>query len=395
MTRLVIYLILKPVPDYLMKTKMTVIFLILLFFASTGNSTDIFQEIAGEFSGIPPVSGKLTVTVFPFETVGTVDAKYGVYISEKIVHELVALKKCTVVERTKIARVLTEQELSMSGALKSDTLDKIGRLLSVDVLIVGTVSGSRGQMEILARAIDVRTGSVIKSVSRSLAPASIPEKELPVSTRKAARKTAPVQGIVDDTELSHRLHYVQVFRSGPRSYYVIGLIENTGAREINKPALTISLLNNKKEQVGVAQAFADRNIFAGETLPFRGFLKDGPVSYNTFEIVYEPQEKLFNNYVVALTGSQMKLVARRLGSLITYNLTGCVQNPNDHGVSYPSVIVSFYDNKNVFIGSGTGYCTIKKLGPGKTTPFSVMVYSTALNGKPVSYRLQFSGLWTR
>ena len=61
-------------------------------------------------------------------------------ISDLLVQKLVQDGKCSVIERSALDKVLNEQNLSNSDRADSSTAIKIGRLLGVDAVIVGTIT---------------------------------------------------------------------------------------------------------------------------------------------------------------------------------------------------------------------------------------------------------------
>ena len=87
---------------------------------------------------------KRRVAILPFEygavrsTVGTVDVGKG--ITTLLITKLVNDGTYTVVERQILDQILKEQNFSVSDRADQSTAIKIGKLLSVDAIIVGTVT---------------------------------------------------------------------------------------------------------------------------------------------------------------------------------------------------------------------------------------------------------------
>lgn len=61
-------------------------------------------------------------------------------VSDKLVSSLVGLGTCQVVERSQLEKVLREQNLGREGRIDPSTAAKVGRILGVDALIIGSVS---------------------------------------------------------------------------------------------------------------------------------------------------------------------------------------------------------------------------------------------------------------
>lgn len=88
-------------------------------------------------------------------------------ISDRLREALVQSGKVRVLEREEMDRILKEQAFQQSGACdQSECAVKIGKLLSVDRMVVGTV-GRIGELYTLgARILDVGTGEVLFTASR-------------------------------------------------------------------------------------------------------------------------------------------------------------------------------------------------------------------------------------
>jgi hypothetical protein len=74
----------------------------------------------------------------------------------------------TVVERAQIQRLFNELQLSMSGALSKDELNKIGKLLDIDMIAMGTATGWNNVVEgyraASIRFVDTVTGEQLISL---------------------------------------------------------------------------------------------------------------------------------------------------------------------------------------------------------------------------------------
>jgi fibronectin type 3 domain-containing protein/curli biogenesis system outer membrane secretion channel CsgG len=98
----------------------------------------------------------------------------GASISDLFATELLFAHKYNLVERSQMEQVLGEQALSLKGVTESAVAMRIGKLLNVQGVIVGTVpeygSKASGKAELAAiglnvRMIDVNDGSIVWSVS--------------------------------------------------------------------------------------------------------------------------------------------------------------------------------------------------------------------------------------
>jgi len=91
---------------------------------------------------------QIAVLNFDFTTVdiGLAGNAYGgqenlaVNISNKLMNSLVAQGSCVVIERSQLEKVLQEQNLGTMGRIDPSTAARIGQILGVDALILGSVS---------------------------------------------------------------------------------------------------------------------------------------------------------------------------------------------------------------------------------------------------------------
>ena len=90
----------------------------------------------------------------------------GNIISERVTTELVRLKKFKVTERKEIEKVFTELKLQRSGAIDTDSIKSMGKMLGADWIILGTLAEiSDRQIEINARLVGVESGEIMNAYS--------------------------------------------------------------------------------------------------------------------------------------------------------------------------------------------------------------------------------------
>jgi curli biogenesis system outer membrane secretion channel CsgG len=89
------------------------------------------------------------------------------YVNELTV-QFVNSKKYTVVDRSNIDAVLTEQNFQMSGYVDDDAFVSIGKFIGATVVITGSISNTGSQKRLVIKAIDVLTSEILSMVSVSL-----------------------------------------------------------------------------------------------------------------------------------------------------------------------------------------------------------------------------------
>lgn len=82
--------------------------------------------------------------------------------------ELINTGAFRVMERSQMDGILKEQGFQQSGACDgSDCAVEVGRILSVDQMVLGTIAKVGSTYTLTARLVSVRTGEILRSVTRN------------------------------------------------------------------------------------------------------------------------------------------------------------------------------------------------------------------------------------
>ena len=90
-------------------------------------------------SRVTQVGSRLGVAVIPIELKGDM-ARYGDALTDKMVTQLVNLRRFKVIERAALDKVLSEQQLQVSGAVDEATAVQVGRIAGADAIILTTAT---------------------------------------------------------------------------------------------------------------------------------------------------------------------------------------------------------------------------------------------------------------
>jgi hypothetical protein len=74
----------------------------------------------------------------------------------------------TVVERSDVDKVLSEQNFQLSGYVDDDAVVSIGKFIGAQVVITGSISGTGPQKRMVIKAIDVLTSEILSMASVAL-----------------------------------------------------------------------------------------------------------------------------------------------------------------------------------------------------------------------------------
>lgn len=124
----------------------------------------VFKRMAQKLAGVESKLPNKTVAVYGFQVIGRPDDPYALYATEKITHELVNSGGLMVIERSRIDEILKEQDFSHSMVVDAGTAARIGKILSVDAVIAGTILVTDSRTEFIVRAIQSEKGLILASV---------------------------------------------------------------------------------------------------------------------------------------------------------------------------------------------------------------------------------------
>lgn len=101
---------------------------------------------------------RVRIAVLPFEASGALSPSLAATVSELLEGELVALQRFDVVERKRLSAILKEQAVQQTGCTEQACAVKIGNVLNVQKLVVGTVAPLGGKILVSVKFVDVERG---------------------------------------------------------------------------------------------------------------------------------------------------------------------------------------------------------------------------------------------
>ncbi len=128
----------------------------------------IYKSLAESLSKVEKKLPNKTIAIYGFEVIGRPKDNYAKFATEKLTHYIVAAGNLMVVERSRIDQIMKEQSLSMTGAVDAGTAAKIGKILSVDAVVIGTIHVTETDVEFIARVIQSEKGLILASADEKL-----------------------------------------------------------------------------------------------------------------------------------------------------------------------------------------------------------------------------------
>lgn len=104
---------------------------------------------------------KRTIALVDFEVIRGIDQTMGIVSMESLTTSLVRSERFNIVERRKLAALLQEQKLGISGLMDDRDSSKLGKLLQADLVLTGTLADMGGSWNVNLRLINVATGLII------------------------------------------------------------------------------------------------------------------------------------------------------------------------------------------------------------------------------------------
>lgn len=112
---------------------------------------------------------KIKVAIMPFSYIDGRQSISGKVIGERLTGAMVESGKFDLVERALITKLLTEQELALTGVIGSESAQKIGALTGAGAILTGTMNDLMGgRIEVNARLILTESGKIIASAKQEL-----------------------------------------------------------------------------------------------------------------------------------------------------------------------------------------------------------------------------------
>jgi len=111
-------------------------------------------------SKVTQVGSRLSIAVLTFESNERAQ-NLTESVTEKLITQLVNLRRFRVIERSALDKIMEEQKLGMTGFVDDETAVKVGKLAGADVIILGRINIEIGFAKVSARGIDTETSELI------------------------------------------------------------------------------------------------------------------------------------------------------------------------------------------------------------------------------------------
>jgi thioredoxin-related protein len=120
-------------------------------------------QIFNDFSKNIPLHSRLAIV-----DISATNPNEAVFYVNELTIQFVNSRKYTVVDRSDVDKVLTEQNFQMSGYVDDDAFVSIGKFIGATVVVTGSITGTGSQKRLVIKAIDVLTSEILAMESVSL-----------------------------------------------------------------------------------------------------------------------------------------------------------------------------------------------------------------------------------
>lgn len=192
------------------------------------------------FHPLQAATNPLTVAVFDFEAKDAGDL--GKNISALLNATLSAEANVITVERAELAKVLGEQELSLSGTVSAETAAKVGHLIGAKILVTGRVLKLGSENVIVAKIISSETSRVYGEMVKGRGEATDLAADLSGKIAKTMREKADT--LVAKVETREELVKALKARlgDGKRPSVFVRLPERHYGAPVNDPAAETEIM---------------------------------------------------------------------------------------------------------------------------------------------------------
>lgn len=136
-----------------------------------GKEEDLFaniQKLAHQIASQCPTGEKITLAALEFIDIDGKENPLGRYLSEKLITNLHQTGKFHIVERALLEKAIKELKLSLSDLFNPESAQQLGRLVSADRIVTGTITVFSSMIDVNARMIDTQTGGISATASTVL-----------------------------------------------------------------------------------------------------------------------------------------------------------------------------------------------------------------------------------
>jgi len=226
----------------------------LLLLTSSATATDInreLEDIANRLTTKIAATGKTSIAIADLTDLQGVVHQLGRFISEEVsINLILAAPKFTVIDRNHLRTILREQKLSMSGLMDPKNQKKLGKILGVDALLLGSITPFGEIYRITFKVVATDTAQVV-AADRG----SIPKTPATNELWDTVIEDDGIVSVASGSSTTSGSGYSRPAKKGVfRNQYVEIAIESMGLRKDKKElTMVLRLTNLTKGDIYIAE----------------------------------------------------------------------------------------------------------------------------------------------
>lgn len=219
---------------------------------------ELSQQIAAEMAEYR----KTTIAVVEFTDLQGNVTDFGRFLAEELITQLFQTKKFQVIERQLLNKVLSEQDLSLTGIIDPTSAKELEKILGVEAIASGTITDLAQSLRVNARLISTETGEIFavasteifkdESVMRLMAAVAAPPTV--TTTRLVAEPTIPTKSTAQKVEANNfTFELVDVKRSGSNLTIQVLITNNEEDKNLYLKVVGTRIFDNVGNEFGTAE----------------------------------------------------------------------------------------------------------------------------------------------
>lgn len=190
------------------------------------------------------------IAIFDFEYYG-ITKDNAIIISELFRSEVVNINYFVAVERDKLNKVFEEQALQQSGCTSNECIINVGKLIGVDKVVLGRITGTGDNVFISVRKLDIESGKIDLSINENL---SLSKDNIRMFINRMAIKLAPPEYWCNQAQSASHSLKLQYLKNALSSDSTYALAYNLLGNYYSTQALLVGFgspdLKNDKTSMG-------------------------------------------------------------------------------------------------------------------------------------------------
>lgn len=199
---------------------------------AAANFREKIEELAAELVRGLPAGRSLRIAVADLPDLRGATSDFGRFTAERLATRLAQAGRFTVIERRRLSQVLGELKFSMSDLVDPAKARRLGQMLGVEALVVGSISDLGNQVDVDLRVIEIETNRMMLGTSTTITKDQVVAELMKAGREEqssASQSLVGAAGVVPSSASSKRLmrltdavmELIEVQRSGAAVTFVM------------------------------------------------------------------------------------------------------------------------------------------------------------------------------